>query len=50
MFAWESLYSIKVGGIAPHVSEISEAMAKDGHEMLSEGELRHRWQFDIPDG
>lgn len=33
IFAWESLYSIKVGGIAPHVSEISEALAREGHEM-----------------
>ena len=33
MFAWESLYSIKVGGIAPHVSEISESLAKEGHEI-----------------
>jgi glycosyltransferase involved in cell wall biosynthesis len=33
MFTWESLYSIKVGGIAPHVSELSEALAKRGHEI-----------------
>jgi glycosyltransferase involved in cell wall biosynthesis len=33
MFSWESLYSIKVGGIAPHVSELSEALAKRGHEV-----------------
>jgi len=33
MFSWESLYSIKVGGVAPHVSEISEALAKRGHEV-----------------
>ena len=33
MFSWESLYSIKVGGIAPHVSELSEALAKRGHEI-----------------
>jgi glycosyltransferase involved in cell wall biosynthesis len=33
MFSWESLYSIKVGGIAPHVSELSEALAKKGHEV-----------------
>jgi len=26
MFAWESLYSVKVEGIAPHVSELSEAL------------------------
>jgi len=33
MFAWESLYGIKVGGLAPHVSELSEALAKKGHEV-----------------
>jgi glycosyltransferase involved in cell wall biosynthesis len=33
MFSWESLYSIKVGGVAPHVSEISEALARRGHEV-----------------
>ena len=33
MFSWESLYSIRVGGISPHVSELSEALAADGHEV-----------------
>ncbi|HII02744.1 TPA: glycosyltransferase family 4 protein [Methanosarcinaceae archaeon] len=33
MFTWESLYSIRVGGIAPHVSELSEAIAEAGHEV-----------------
>lgn len=33
MFSWESLYSVKVGGIAPHVSELSETLAKKGHEV-----------------
>ncbi|MEI8004050.1 MAG: glycosyltransferase family 4 protein, partial [Methanothrix sp.] len=33
MFSWESLYSIKVGGVAPHVSELSEALAKRGNEV-----------------
>ena len=33
LFSWESLYSIKVGGVAPHVSELSEALAREGHEM-----------------
>ena len=33
MFSWESLYSVKVGGIAPHVSELSEALAERGHEV-----------------
>lgn len=33
MLSWESLYSVKVGGVAPHVSEISEALARRGHEV-----------------
>ncbi|HTY91623.1 MAG TPA: glycosyltransferase family 4 protein [Methanocella sp.] len=33
MFAWESLHGVKVGGLAPHVSEISEALAHKGHEV-----------------
>lgn len=33
MFTWESLYSVKVGGIAPHVSELSETLAAKGHEV-----------------
>jgi glycosyltransferase involved in cell wall biosynthesis len=33
MFTWESLYSIRVGGIAPHVSELSDALATEGHEV-----------------
>lgn len=33
MFSWESLYSIRVGGIAPHATELSEALASAGHEV-----------------
>jgi len=33
MFSWESLYSIKVGGVAPHVSELAEALARKGHDL-----------------
>ena len=33
MLSWESLYSIKVGGVAPHVSELSEALVRRGHEV-----------------
>ena len=33
IFSWESLYSIRVGGIAPHVSELSEALAAEGQEV-----------------
>jgi glycosyltransferase involved in cell wall biosynthesis len=33
MLSWESLYSIQVGGVAPHVSHISENLAGLGHEI-----------------
>ncbi|MDG6243797.1 MAG: glycosyltransferase family 4 protein [Methanolobus sp.] len=33
MFAWESLHSVKVGGLAPHVTELSEALAAMGHDI-----------------
>ncbi|WP_440952195.1 glycosyltransferase family 4 protein [Methanococcoides sp. FTZ1] len=33
MFSWESLHSVKVGGIAPHVSELAEALAEMGHSV-----------------
>jgi glycosyltransferase involved in cell wall biosynthesis len=33
MFSWESIYSIRVGGIAPHVSELSDALAVEGHDV-----------------
>ena len=46
MFSWESLYSIKVGGIAPHVSELSEALAKRGHEIHA---FTRRGDFDYYD-
>jgi glycosyltransferase involved in cell wall biosynthesis len=33
MFSWESLYSIKVGGVSPHVTYLSESLARKGHEV-----------------
>lgn len=33
MFSWESLHSAKVGGLAPHVTELSEQLVKQGHEV-----------------
>jgi glycosyltransferase involved in cell wall biosynthesis len=33
MLSWESLHSVKVGGLAPHVSELAEALALKGHEI-----------------
>jgi glycosyltransferase involved in cell wall biosynthesis len=31
--SWESLYSVAVGGVAVHVSELARAMELDGHEV-----------------
>jgi len=33
LFAWESLYSISVGGISFHVSELACALERKGHEV-----------------
>jgi glycosyltransferase involved in cell wall biosynthesis len=33
MFSWESLHSIKVGGLASVVSELSDAIVNQGHEV-----------------
>lgn len=33
VFSWESLYSIRVGGVSCHVSELSNALASEGHEV-----------------
>ncbi|MBN2482847.1 MAG: glycosyltransferase family 4 protein [Candidatus Omnitrophica bacterium] len=33
LFAWESLHSITVGGIAFHITELAAALARKGHEI-----------------
>lgn len=33
MFAWESLHTIAVGGIAPHLTELSAGLERRGHEV-----------------
>src|SRR6266404_546658 len=33
LFAWESLHSIAVGGIANHVTELACALERKGHEV-----------------
>jgi glycosyltransferase involved in cell wall biosynthesis len=33
MLSWESLHSIAVGGVAPHASELAEALARKGHQV-----------------
>jgi hypothetical protein len=33
LLAWESLHSIRVGGVAVHVSELATAPARKGHEL-----------------
>ncbi|MFQ5454958.1 MAG: glycosyltransferase family 4 protein [Nitrospirota bacterium] len=33
LFSWESLHSIKVGGVAAHVTELAAALERKGHEV-----------------
>ncbi|MBI4719618.1 MAG: glycosyltransferase [Planctomycetes bacterium] len=33
MFSWESMHSVAIGGLAPHVTELSEALHRRGHEI-----------------
>ena len=33
MFSWESMYSVRVGGLAQAVTNLSQALAKKGHEI-----------------
>ena len=33
MFAWESLHTIAVGGVAPHVTELAAGLERRGHEV-----------------
>ncbi len=60
MLSWESLHSIRVGGIAPHVTELAAALHGRGHEIhvytrmgekqkpheCIEGVFYHRCPFD----
>jgi len=50
MFSWESLYSIKVGGLAPHVSELAEALALRGDEVHIYTRNRDMPPYEIVNG
>jgi glycosyltransferase involved in cell wall biosynthesis len=50
MFAWESLYSVNVGGLAPHVSELAEALAERGHEVHIFTRNKDMNPYDIVNG
>jgi glycosyltransferase involved in cell wall biosynthesis len=46
VFSWESMYSIRTGGLAQAATELSEALAKKGHEVhfftrMGEGQAEH---------
>ena len=50
-FAWESLHSVSVGGVAAHVTELSVALRRRRHEVhnfvrLGEGQRT----YDVVDG
>ena len=47
LFAWESLHSIAVGGVAAHVTELAAAFQRRGHEAhvfvrLGEGQTTYQ--------
>ena len=51
ILSWESLHSIAVGGLAAHVSELTEILARQGHEVhiftrMGEGQGK----YDLIDG
>jgi glycosyltransferase involved in cell wall biosynthesis len=51
MLAWESMHSVAIGGIAPHVTEMSQTLRAIGHEVhvftrMKEGQRR----YDVYDG
>lgn len=50
MFSWESLHGIRVGGIAPHVSDLSEALAARGHEVHVFTRAGERGPYDLLNG
>ncbi len=33
MFSWESLHSVTVGGVSPHVTELADTLSAIGHEV-----------------
>lgn len=52
MFSWESLHSIAVGGVAPHVTELAAALQRRGHEVhvftrMKEGQALHEEIFGV---
>jgi glycosyltransferase involved in cell wall biosynthesis len=52
MLTWESLHSIAVGGVAAHVTELSAALARRGHEVhvftrLGPGQKHYERIYDV---
>ena len=52
MLSWESLHSIAVGGVAAHVTELSAALARKGHQLhvftrRAFGQAGHDWTDDV---
>jgi glycosyltransferase involved in cell wall biosynthesis len=52
MLAWESLHSIAVGGVAVHVTELSAALERQGHEVhiFTRMARPDHWQYERIDG
>jgi glycosyltransferase involved in cell wall biosynthesis len=50
MFSWESQHSVKVGGISPHVTELSETLVKKGHEVHIFTRIGFKSKYEIING
>ncbi|HMK45167.1 MAG TPA: glycosyltransferase family 4 protein [Methanocella sp.] len=50
MFSWESLHALKIGGVAPHVSELSEALTARGHEVHVFTQAGDHGPYDVING
>ena len=51
LLAWESLHSISVGGVAPHVSELAAGLERRGHEVHVFVRLgEHQCTYEVIDG
>jgi glycosyltransferase involved in cell wall biosynthesis len=51
MLSWESLHSIPVGGLAPHVTELAAALGRRGHDVHVITRMGPQQpQYDVVDG
>lgn len=50
LFSWESQHSVKVGGISPHVTELSETLVRKGHEVHIFTRIGFKSKYEVING